>query len=485
MPKSIKKIIKKIRPIIFFAVLIFLLFGTSILVAYQSQQWQQKVNGYVSTPSALLVTPTLYCLGSCPSGTPTIAPTILPTIQPTIIPPGNISPTVDPCAKTVSTNISKSEQVHYPVKRGGGGRGWFGGFFQQLFNFLQQLLLLLFQLLGQNPTPLPGPISPTPTMPNPLQPSITQNPAQPSPTPNPCPTNLLTPTIFGHPTSTPQPVPTAIVNPTPTGIQPTQGAQGTLPGGFQEDKGTGTGHDWQAQPKKAALMIFHAHPDDEGGNFGGTLTYYSVVKKVPVVGVSMTDGGAGNNPSARPQELANAYWAYGMRNPPIIGPFPDCCYGQTIDAGWQAWGGQDNVVRITTELIRYFKPDVILGHAFDGEYGHPNHMTSAYAVSGACDAAGDPNKYPDQVAKYGTWQVKKCYIHNYNQNQITMDWTTPDPALNGQSPYDLTVAGMAFHVSQGKLGSPRSSTFGLYKTLVGPDVKKNDFLENIDLSQYP
>lgn len=278
----------------------------------------------------------------------------------------------------------------------------------------------------------------------------------------------------------PNPSITPALTPMPTDIQP---SQNPLPSGFTED--IDPNHDWQPQPTKAAIMIFHAHPDDEGGVFGGTLAYYSLWKKVPIVGVSMTDGGAGaGGADVRKAELANAYWTYGMRNAPIIGPFPDCCLGQTADIGWQTWGGQDNVVRITTEIIRYFKPDVILGHAFDGEYGHPNHITSAYAVSMACDAASDPNRYPEQVVKYGTWQVKKCYTHNYIQDQITIDWRA-FPAINHQTPYDITVDGMKMHVSQGHQVTPKVTTFGLYKTTVGPDVVKNDFLENIDLSNYP
>ena len=104
-------------------------------------------------------------------------------------------------------------------------------------------------------------------------------------------------------------------------------------------------------------------------------------------------------------------------------------------------------------------------------------------VSGACDAAGDPTKYPEQVPLYGVWQVKKCYIHSYNQNQITLDWSASGPALNGQSPYDLTDAGLKCHASQGTFGAPQLNTFGLYKTTISPDTQKNDFLENIDLFQ--
>lgn len=41
---------------------------------------------------------------------------------------------------------------------------------------------------------------------------------------------------------------------------------------------------------KAVLMVIHAHPDDEGIFFGGTLPFYSRVRCMPAVLVDMTTG---------------------------------------------------------------------------------------------------------------------------------------------------------------------------------------------------
>ena len=58
--------------------------------------------------------------------------------------------------------------------------------------------------------------------------------------------------------------------------------------------------------------------------------------------------------------------------------------------------------------------------------------------------------------------------------------------LNGYTPLKVAQIGFEEHASQTKNyavkshGTYDNSKFGLYFTTVGPDVKKNDFLENID-----
>jgi hypothetical protein len=68
-----------------------------------------------------------------------------------------------------------------------------------------------------------------------------------------------------------------------------------------------------------------------------------------------------------------------------------------------------------------------------------------------------------------------------------MDWTQPLAVFNGKSSWDMAKLGYDKHISQHifkfrvRIEGPNDCRlFGLYFTSVGPDVQKDDFLENID-----
>ena len=76
-----------------------------------------------------------------------------------------------------------------------------------------------------------------------------------------------------------------------------------------------------------------------------------------------------------------------------------------------------------------------------------------------------------------------------------MDWTVPLDSFDGRSALDMAAVGFAKHASQrggythikGQkilfdvyAGGPfDNGAFGLYFSNVGPDIHKNDFMENI------
>ncbi len=243
-------------------------------------------------------------------------------------------------------------------------------------------------------------------------------------------------------------------------------------------------YDWQDQPEKAAIMLVHAHPDDEGIYFGGAITYYSVCRQLPMVVICMTNWDVPH----RVEELKCAIWTYGLRNPPIFAPFADSCLGQDLQCCWDHWGGKDNAVRYLTEQVRRYKPDVILCMDFNGEYGHPNHMGAGIAAADSFFAAPDPQRYPEQLSTLDTWQPKKCYVHLHSTNPVWHDWDITCDALNGLNTREVTDQGLACHVSQGEkhvnLGPWDARQWGLYGTVVGLDTYDSDFMQNIDTSIY-
>ena len=74
-----------------------------------------------------------------------------------------------------------------------------------------------------------------------------------------------------------------------------------------------------------------------------------------------------------------------------------------------------------------------------------------------------------------------------------MDWDTPLESMGGSTPFELSKQGYACHLSQQNtwftkwMNKDRAADinkyspceYGLYRTTVGEDVRKNDFLENI------
>lgn len=236
---------------------------------------------------------------------------------------------------------------------------------------------------------------------------------------------------------------------------------------------------WEPPVEKADILIFSAHPDDELVFFGGTIPYYGghLGKNVQVVYMT--------NPSlTRNRELLNGLWHCGIKNYPILGSFRDKL-SHSIDEALKYWK-QGEVTAFIVEQIRRFRPSVIITHDFNGEYGHGQHMLTAKLVTDSLSMAADSTKYPSSYEKYGVWDTPKCYIHLYKQNRIVMDWKQPLDSFDGKTAYQIACEAYDMHVSQSvwdfkvyDSGRYSSCEYGLYRSLVGDDILKNDFLENI------
>jgi len=58
------------------------------------------------------------------------------------------------------------------------------------------------------------------------------------------------------------------------------------------------------------------------------------------------------------------------------------------------------------DLIRRYRPDVIVTYDENGGYGHPDHIQAHRVAVAAYDAAADPSRYPDAGP---AWQASKLY----------------------------------------------------------------------------
>lgn len=292
-------------------------------------------------------------------------------------------------------------------------------------------------------------------------------------------------------------------------------------------------------PDKAAVLVISAHPDDEGIFFGGTLPYYSQVRNLPTVLISMTSGDYALAPEVREQEMRNAAAIYGVQYEPLFPRFKDYWFGTGADGTnrtFDLWndGVLDNDdaeagrVKTATYLatqIRLLQPEVVVGHGITGEYGHGNHRASALATADAWAIASDASitLYNDSGAALAPWTPSKMYLHQHDEQPgnlgalFHLGWETDLPELGNRSARDIANLALDQHVTQ---GSPNVSTifetgevngswaphhserWGLFATTVGLDSQSGppsgwgleslglgvahygDFFENIDLTPF-
>lgn len=238
---------------------------------------------------------------------------------------------------------------------------------------------------------------------------------------------------------------------------------------------------WQPTEEKADILFLSTHPDDELIFFGGAIPTYAVEQQRKVVVAYFT-----RSNTTRSSELLNGLWHMGVRTYPVIGNFKDS-YAKNLKAAYKSAGGKGKVNEWIVGLYRQYKPEVVVTQDTNGEYGHKQHMMIADAAENCIALAANEDEFTASTIAYGTWQVKKLYLHLYPENQITFDWTVPLKSMNGATGIELAEEAYTLHKTQASSGMSVTETgtkydnrvFGLAFTTVGEDVRKDDFLENI------
>lgn len=267
---------------------------------------------------------------------------------------------------------------------------------------------------------------------------------------------------------------------------------------------------WNPPCEKADLMVISTHSDDEQLFFSGTLPYYAIERKLQVqivYGVQHFEAN-GVKEHVRPHEQIDGLWAVGIRNYPVMSDIPDIhaeskdsekAFKQAIQNFGAAGVTHDDFKTYITEVIRRFKPQVIVSHDLAGEYGHGAHILIATALIDVIEKTGDGSYLTESATKYGTWTPLKTYLHLYEENKITLNWDIPYESMGGKTAFQVSQEGFKCHKTQhwtwfygwmyGRDGETVTKAsqitkyspceFGLYDTKVGADVEGGDFMENI------
>ncbi len=247
---------------------------------------------------------------------------------------------------------------------------------------------------------------------------------------------------------------------------------GTLPGDVQA---------WQPTVDRADLLLLACHPDDEVLWFGGALPTYAGELKMNVLVATLS-------PSSpwRRLELLDCLWTCGVRTYPVFGEMEDI-KTQSLQGQYRYWN-RDRLRALVTLWYRRYQPRVVLTHDIRGEYGHGGHRVCADLAIGALDWANDPERYIESYREFGRWNVPKLYLHLYGENPITLSWDRPLSAFGGKTGLEVAREGFLCHKSQ-QVGfavrpdGPYPCTrFGLYRSLVGPDTRGDDFFEHLPVA---
>ena len=180
------------------------------------------------------------------------------------------------------------------------------------------------------------------------------------------------------------------------------------------------------------LMAVHAHPDDEASKAAATLAKY-VAEGHEVMVVTLTGGERGdvlnpamdrpgvleNLPQVRRDEMAAAakvlgvqhhwlgYVDSGLPEGDPLPPLPEGCFALVPN--------EESTGKLV-EVIRNFRPHVIVTYDENGGYPHPDHIKCHEISVAAFDAAGDPDAYPEAGEP---WTPSKLYYtHGFIRARI-------------------------------------------------------------------
>ncbi len=243
-------------------------------------------------------------------------------------------------------------------------------------------------------------------------------------------------------------------------------------------------------PEPLTLMAVHAHPDDEAIGTGGILAR-AAAEGIRTVLVTCTGGEVGEiNPDTavsvenlgevRERELRAACEVLGVTHLELLG-YRDSGMAGTEDNNHPNSFAQADLNEATArlvELVRTYRPSVIVTYDENGFYGHPDHVNAHRIAARAYELAGDPAHRSGRglepwaplklyytavsktaMAEFGA-RLREAGIEAPLDDGVESDgptWGTPDELIT-------TVVDVAAHVEQ------KRQALYCHATQMGPEV---------------
>jgi LmbE family N-acetylglucosaminyl deacetylase len=240
-----------------------------------------------------------------------------------------------------------------------------------------------------------------------------------------------------------------------------------------------------AADRPLTLMAVHAHPDDEATGTGGVLARYAA-EGVRTVLVTCTDGGCGDAPGGiKPGEPGHDPAAVvALRQAELeescrvlkVGDLELLGYH---DSGMMGWPQNDAPGSFWTtpvpeaaarlaELIRYYRPDVVVTYDQNGFYGHPDHIQAHRITMAAVELTGIPAKVYWTTAPYSAMERMGRVLR-----EAGVDWDLPDP--DDAAKQEGAGTGGDATSGGGREGAPVMPPIGLPDDEVTTWVDVNDY----------
>lgn len=243
-----------------------------------------------------------------------------------------------------------------------------------------------------------------------------------------------------------------------------------------------------------SVLYVAAHPDDENT---ALLAYLAKGRRLRTAYLSLTRGDGGQNligteqgdalGAIRTQELLAARRIDGAEQ--YFTRAVDFGYSKTAEETLRIWG-HDEILSDVVWVIRLFRPDVVITRFPEtGDGGHGHHTASAILAREAFEAAGDPTRFPGQLAHVAPWQPRRLLWNAWRRDgqpvastpRLTVDLGSYDPLL-GQAFTELAATARTFHKSQGFGSSPRRGPVPNEFELVAGQPAGADILEGVETS---
>ncbi|MGK2858743.1 MAG: PIG-L family deacetylase, partial [Thermoanaerobaculia bacterium] len=245
-----------------------------------------------------------------------------------------------------------------------------------------------------------------------------------------------------------------------------------------------------------SALYLAAHPDDENT---AMIAWLSKEKLLRTGYLSLTRGDGGQNligsekgPALgviRTQELIAAREIDGGHQ--FFTRSIDFGYTKSPEETFEFWGREETLADVVF-VIRKFRPDIIVTRfPANGDGGHGQHTASAILAVEAFEAAGDPKRFPEQLAFYPPWQPKRVFWNDWRAMQpdakvdtstmVTIDLGAYSPLL-GRSFTEIAGVARSMHKSQGFGAPERRGSIVNYLSMLGGAPATSDPLEGIDVS---
>ena len=246
-----------------------------------------------------------------------------------------------------------------------------------------------------------------------------------------------------------------------------------------------------------SVLMVAAHPDDENN---ALLVYLGRGKKYRTAYLSLTRGEGGQNLIGseqgdeigliRTQELMGARrWDAGEQ---YFTRAVDFGFSKSPVESLEKWD-REQVLGDIVYAIRRYRPDVVINR-FSGTArdGHGHHTASGLLTKDAYEAAGDPQRFPEQLKYVQPWRAKRLMFNMFAFNRqmeeenaknpipkVDIEVGSFDPVL-GLSYGEIAGISRSNHKSQAFGTAERRGSIKAQLITTGGDPATKDMFDGVD-----